>query len=61
MKIEIIKTDKKQIGASKYGPYFNIEDVILLYDKKLINKKEARYMLSCITKIVLPAIMENFR
>lgn len=49
MKVEFIK--KNEIGASKYGPYFTIDDVLKLYDEELIDKHEARTMLSYITKV----------
>lgn len=49
MKIEFLH--KKEIGASKYGPYFTIEDVLILYRESLIDRHEARTMISYITKI----------
>ncbi len=48
MKIQFIH--KKEIGASKFGPYYTIENVLELYEKELIDKREARFMLGCITK-----------
>ena len=48
MKIELIK--KTEIGNSKINLYYTIEDVITLYDKQLIDRTEARFMISCITK-----------
>ena len=46
MRIEFLQ--KKDMPQS---PYFTIEDVLTLYREELIDKHEARSMLSYITKI----------
>ena len=48
MKVEFTHTQK--MGASKYGPYYGIDDVITIYKEGLIDRDEARFMLGCITK-----------